>query len=59
VLLQDWFLQSALAAGLGAVATGAVPGALGVPGFQQGIDPESYASSNMPNARQSISTLQY
>lgn len=50
---------SALAAGLGGVAAGAVPGALGVPGFQQGIDPESYASSNMPNARQSISTLQY
>jgi hypothetical protein len=50
---------SALAAGLGGVAAGAVPGALGMPGFQQGIDPESYASSNMPGARQSISTLQY
>jgi len=31
----------------------------GVPGFQQGIDPESYTSSNMPGARQSIPTLQY
>lgn len=50
---------SALAAGLGGVAAGAVPEALGMPGFQQGIDPESYASSNMPGARQSISTLQY
>jgi hypothetical protein len=50
---------SAAAAGLGGVALGAVPGALGMPGFQQGIDPESYASSNMPGARQSISTLQY
>lgn len=50
---------SAAAAGLGGAALGAVPGALGMPGFQQGIDPESYASSNMPGARQSISTLQY
>jgi hypothetical protein len=50
---------SAAAAGLGGVALGAVPGAMGMPGFQQGIDPESYTSSNMPGARQSISTLQY
>jgi len=50
---------SAAAAGLGGVALGAVPGAMGMPGFQQGIDPESYSSSNMPGARQSISTLQY
>ena len=41
--------SSALAAGLGGVALGAVPGAMGVPGFQQGgaIDPESpYVSQN-------------
>ena len=50
---------SAAAAGLGGVALGAVPAAMGMPGFQQGIDPESYTSSNMPGARQSISTLQY
>ena len=50
---------SAAAAGLGGVALGAVPGAMGMPGFQQGIDPESYTSSNMPDARRSISTLQY
>ena len=50
---------SAAAAGLGGVALGAVPGAMGMPGFQQGIDPESYGSSNMPVARQSIPTLQY
>jgi len=50
---------SAAAAGLGGVALGAIPGAMGMPGFQQGIDPESYTSSNMPGARQSISTLQY
>ena len=55
---------SAAAAGLGGVALGAVPGALGMPGFQQGIDPEAYSSSNMPGARmpgarQPISTLQY
>lgn len=45
---------AALTAGLGGVALGAVPGALGMPGFQQGIDPESYTSSNTPVARQSM-----
>ena len=50
---------SAAAAGLGGVALGAVPGAMGMPGFQQGIDPESYGSSNMQVALQSIPTLQY
>lgn len=40
---------AALTAGLGGVALGAVPGAMGVPGFQQGgaIDPEAYGSSNL------------
>jgi hypothetical protein len=52
---------SALAAGLGGVALGAVPGAMGVPGFQQGgaIDPESYGSSNSPGARYKAPTMQY
>jgi len=59
VLAAGMVPASAAAAGLGGVALGAVPGAMGMPGFQQGIDPESYSSSNMPGARQSISTLQY
>lgn len=39
---------SALAAGLGGVALGAVPGAMGVPGFQQNValDPEGYVNQN-------------
>lgn len=42
----------ALAAGLGGVALGAIPSAMGVPGFtDQRIDPESYGSSNSPGAR--------
>jgi hypothetical protein len=49
---------SALTAGLGGVAAGAIPGALGVPGFT-GIDPESYGSSNSPGARYKASTAQY
>ena len=50
---------SALAAGLGGVALGAVPGAMGVPGFQQGgaIDPESYGSSNLRSL--GTPTMQY
>ena len=47
----------ALAAGLGGVALGAIPGSLGVPGFQQGgaIDPESpYISSNTPSAKYGV-----
>jgi hypothetical protein len=59
VLAAGMVPASAAAAGLGGVALGAVPGAMGMPGFQQGIDPESYGSSNMPVARQSIPTLQY
>jgi hypothetical protein len=39
---------SALAAGLGGIALGAVPGAMGVPGFQQNmaLDPEGYVNQN-------------
>jgi hypothetical protein len=52
---------AAAAAGLGGVAAGAIPGALGVPGFQQsmGVDPESYGSSNSPGARYKAPTMQY
>ena len=50
---------AALTAGLGGVALGAVPGAMGVPGFQQGgaIDPESYGSSNLRSM--GTPTMQY
>ena len=46
----------ALAAGLGGVALGAIPGSLGVPGFQQGmaIDPESPGSSNTASAKYGV-----
>ena len=52
---------SALTAGLGGVAAGAIPGALGLPGFQQGmaIDPEGYSSSNTSMARMGVPTMQY
>ena len=52
---------AALAAGLGGVALGAIPGSMGVPGFVQGggIDPEHYGSSNPPGAIHKLSTLQY
>jgi len=48
-------------AGLGGVAAGAIPGAMGVPGFQQQqyVDPESYGSSNTRGARAATTTLQY
>jgi hypothetical protein len=53
-------------AGLGGVAAGAIPGALGVPGFQQAmqmqenlVDPEAYGSSNSAGARYKAPTLQY
>lgn len=47
---------SALAAGLGGVALGAIPGSMGVPGFQQGlpIDPESPGSSNTASAKYGV-----
>ena len=50
---------AALTAGLGGVALGAVPGAMGVPGFQQGgaIDPEAYGSSNLRSL--GTPTMQY
>ena len=52
---------AAAAAGLGGVALGAIPGALGVPGFvqQPALDPESYGSSNSLGARYKAPTMQY
>jgi hypothetical protein len=49
------------AAGLGGVAAGALAGAVGIPGFQQGmpIDPESYGSNNTSMARMGVPTMQY
>ena len=46
-------------AGLGGVAAGAIPGALGMPGFQQGmaIDPEGYSSNNTPGAQYGVKTV--
>ena len=48
--------SAALAAGLGGVAAGQVPGAFGIPGF---VDPESYGSSNSPGARYKQTTMNY
>jgi len=47
---------AALTAGLGGVALGAIPGSMGVPGFQQGmaIDPESPGSSNTASAKYGV-----
>jgi hypothetical protein len=47
---------AALTAGLGGVALGAIPGAMGAPGFQQGmaIDPESPGSSNTASAKYGV-----
>ena len=52
---------SALTAGLGGIAAGAIPGTLGVPGFvqQPALDPESYGSSNSMGARYKTPTMQY
>jgi hypothetical protein len=52
---------SAALAGLGGVAAGAIPGAMGIPGFQQNVitDPELAGSSNTPMARASTPTLRY
>lgn len=52
---------SALTAGLGGVALGAIPGSMGVPGFQQNViaDPELAASSNTQMARSYTPTLKY
>jgi len=51
---------AALSAGLGGVALGAVPGAMGVPGFQQGggLDPESPYISQNPRGL-GMTTMQY
>lgn len=46
-------------AGLGGAAAGMIPGALGVPGFAQGVDPEAYGSSNSEGARYKTPTTQY
>jgi hypothetical protein len=47
---------AALTAGLGGMALGAIPGSMGVPGFQQGmaIDPESPGSSNTASAKYGV-----
>ena len=52
---------SALAAGLGGVALGAIPASMGVPGFQQNTipDPERATSSNTQMARSYTPTLKY
>jgi hypothetical protein len=52
---------SAGLAGLGGVAAGAIPGAMGVPGFNQGVivDPELEGSSNTPMARTYTPSLKY
>jgi hypothetical protein len=51
---------AALTAGLGGVALGAIPGAMGLPGFQQGggIDPESPYISQNPRGL-GMTTMQY
>jgi hypothetical protein len=48
-------------AGLGGIAAGAIPGAMGVPGFQQNViaDPELATSSNTQMARSYTPTLKY
>ncbi len=48
-------------AGMGGLAAGSLAGAVGIPGFQQGmaIDPESYSSSNTQMARMGVPTMQY
>jgi hypothetical protein len=48
-------------AGLGGVALGAIPGSMGVPGFNQNVitDPEYPGSSNTSMARASTPTLRY
>ena len=46
-------------AGAGGLAAGDLAGAIGIPGFQQGIDPESYSSNNTEMARMGVPTMQY
>ena len=46
-------------AGMGGLAAGSLAGSIGIPGFQQGIDPEGYSSNNTDMARMGVSTMQY
>lgn len=52
---------SAALAGLGGVALGAIPGSMGMPGFQQNViyDPEATGSMNSMGARYKQPTMQY
>jgi hypothetical protein len=52
---------SAALAGLGGVALGAIPGSMGIPGFQQNViyDPEATGSMNSTGARYKQPTMQY
>ena len=61
VLAAGTVPATALTAGLGGVALGAIPASMGVPGFQQNTipDPERAASSNTPMARSYTPTLKY
>ena len=61
VLAAGLIPASAGLAGLGGIAAGAIPGAIGVPGFQQNVipDPEMAMSSNTPMARTYTPTLRY
>jgi hypothetical protein len=44
---------------MGGLAAGSLAGAVGIPGFQQGIDPEAYSSNNTEMARMGVPTMQY
>lgn len=46
-------------AGMGGLAAGSLAGSIGIPGFQQGMDPEGYGSNNTDLARMGVPTLQY
>ncbi len=46
-------------AGMGGLAAGSLAGSIGIPGFQQGIDPEGYSSNNTEMARMGVPTMQY
>lgn len=46
-------------AGMGGLAAGSLAGSIGIPGFQQGLDPEGYSSNNTEMARMGVSTMQY
>jgi hypothetical protein len=61
VLAAGLVPASAGLAGLGGIAAGAIPGALGIPGFNQNVitDPELVGSSNTQMARTYTPTLKY